>query len=60
MLRFADPIMIGPERWIVTENAQPRIDCEMVTVYSSILFAFFISSSLMYAIMAIKHEFSIH
>ena len=54
--------MNGPGRWIVTEIIQQPIDCEMVTKYSPIFFFWQIlmNISLIYAIIAIKHDFSIH
>ena len=53
-------IMNGPERCIVTENVQLCVDCEMVEnivpYFSSIL----MNILLIYAILTIKHKFSIH
>ena len=52
--------MIGPGRWIVTESIQPCVDYEMMTKYSPIFLANFDQCFIIYAIIAIKHDFSIH
>ena len=41
LLIAQDYIMNGPGRWIVTENVQPHVYCEMVRKYSPIFFTNF-------------------
>ena len=53
-------IIIGPERRIVTESILLHVDCEMVTKISSPIFFINFDILLIYAIIAIKHDFSIH
>ena len=53
--------MIGPRRWIVTESVQSHdVNSEMVTKYGPIFLQISVNISLIYAILAIKHDYSIH